>query len=196
MKPCRNSGPDKSKLNPWRLKRATEAVENGGVIAYPTEAVMGLGCSPWNKAAVVRILRLKRRRPGKGLIVVASSPAQLSNLVDFSKAAAQEALWASWPGPFTWIVPAGPAAPRWLRGRGAGLAVRVSAHPIVRQLCEAAGPLISTSANPSGCPPARTRPQVRAYFGKRLDDYVPGPLGEETRPSQIRDALTGQTLRR
>lgn len=196
MKPCRNSGPDKSKLNPWRLKRATRAVENGGVIAYPTEAVMGLGCSPWNKAAVVRILRLKRRRPGKGLIVVASSPAQLSNLVDFSKAAAQEALWASWPGPFTWIVPARPDAPRWLRGRGAGLAVRVSAHPIVRQLCEAAGPLISTSANPSGCPPARTRPQARAYFGKRLDDYVPGPLGEETRPSQIRDALTGQTLRR
>lgn len=196
MKPCRNSGPDKSKLNPWRLKRATRAVENGGVIAYPTEAVMGLGCSPWNKAAVFRILRLKRRRPGKGLIVVASSPAQLSSLVDFSKAAAQEALWASWPGPFTWIVPARPAAPRWLRGRGAGLAVRVSAHPIVRQLCEAAGPLISTSANPSGCPPARTRPQARAYFGKRLDDYVPGPLGEETRPSQIRDALTGQTLRR
>lgn len=196
MKPCRNSGPDKSKLNPWRLKRATEAVANGGVIAYPTEAVMGLGCSPWNKAAVSRILRLKRRRPGKGLIVVASSPAQLSNLVDFSKAATQEALWASWPGPFTWIVPAHPAAPRWLRGRGAGLAVRVSAHPIVRQLCEAAGPLISTSANPSGCPPARAQSQVRAYFGKRLDDYVPGPLGEETRPSQIRDALTGQTLRR
>lgn len=156
---------------------------------------MGLGCDPWNGAAAAKILRLKRRPAGKGLIIIASAMEQLIDLVDFSRVPALEEITGSWPGPVTWLAPAQPFTPRWLTGRHDTLAVRVSAHPVVRQLCDAAGALVSTSANPSGCHPARTRRRVRAYFGQDVDCYVPGNVGGDPRPSMIRDAVTGRVLR-
>src|SRR5690606_23054211 len=116
----------------------------------PTEAVWGLGCDPANEAAVRRLLAIKRRDPGKGLILVAADRGQLQPWVDFAglPRARLEAVLASWPGPHTWILPAGAAAPRWITGDHDGLAVRVSAHPQVVALCRAfGGPLVSTSAN-------------------------------------------------
>ena len=156
---------------------------------------MGLGCNPWNEDAVAKVLRLKRRPAGKGLIVVASNMGQLSAVVDFSKVTRQEEITGSWPGPVTWLVPAGSATPPWLTGQYETLAVRVSAHPVVRQLCDKAGLLVSTSANPSGCIPARTQRRARAYFGQDVDYYLPGNVGGDDRPSTIRDALTGRVLR-
>ena len=156
---------------------------------------MGLGCDPWDEDAVAELLRLKRRSAGKGLIVAASSVEQLSDLVDFSRVPRLEEITGSWPGPVTWLVPAHPFTPRWLTGRHDTLAVRVSAHPVVQGLCDAAGALVSTSANPSGCRPARTRRRVRAYFGQDVDCYVPGKVGGDPRPSIIRDALSGRVLR-
>ena len=156
---------------------------------------MGLGCNPWNEDAVAKVLRLKRRPAGKGLIVVASNMGQLSAVVDFSKVTRQEEITGSWPGPVTWLVPAGSATPPWLTGQYETLAVRVSAHPVVRQLCDKAGLLVSTSANPSGCIPARTQRRARAYFGQDVDCYLPGNVGGDSRPSTIRDALTGRVLR-
>ncbi len=171
-------------------------LEAGGVIVYPTEAVMGLGCSPWNEAAVARVLRLKRRPASKGLIVVAAAVEQLDGVVDFSRAAhRRREILASWPGPVTWLLPATPAVPEQLTGRGAVLAVRVSAHPVVRELCTAAGLLVSTSANPSGCMPARTAHRARAYFGTAVDYYVPGAVGGAAGPSSIKDALSGRLVR-
>lgn len=156
---------------------------------------MGLGCDPWNEAAVAKVLRLKRRPADKGLIIVASSMEQLSAVVDFSKVTEQEEMAGSWPGPVTWLVPARSATPPWLTGQYKTLAVRVSAHPVVRQLCDKAGLLVSTSANPSGCIPARTQRRARAYFGQDVDCYLPGNVGGDSRPSTIRDALTGRVLR-
>ena len=156
---------------------------------------MGLGCDPWNIAAVAKVLRLKRRPVNKGLIVVASSLEQLSAVVDFSKVAQQEEIINSWPGPVTWLIPARPVTPPWLTGRHDTLAVRVSAHPVVQRLCAKAGLLVSTSANPSGCSPAGTQRRVRAYFGRTVDCYVPGDVGGDSRPSQIRNALTGRLVR-
>ena len=156
---------------------------------------MGLGCSPWDETSVSRILQMKRRPPGKGLIVVASSPEQLAELVDFSKVKEQEEITRSWPGPVTWLIPARSVTPRWLTGQHETLAVRVSAHPVVQQLCAETGMLVSTSANPSGCRPARTQRRVRAYFGRNVDYYVPGNVGRDLRPSTIRDALTGLQIR-
>ena len=156
---------------------------------------MGLGCYPWNETAVAKVLRLKRRPADKGLIVVASSIRQLSALVDFSRVARLDEIRGSWPGPVTWLLPARPGTPRWLTGRHETLAVRVSAHPVVQRLCDEAGVLVSTSANPSACIPARTQRRVRAYFGRAVDYYVPGNVGPDSRPSKIRDALTGRQVR-
>lgn len=171
------------------------AVRHGDVIAYPTEAVYGLGCDPWIAEAAFRILSLKRRDPGKGLIVVAADIGQLSGLVDFSGNFDLEAVTASWPGPVTWILPPERGVPRWLTGIHRGIAVRVSDHPAVRSLCLKTGPLISTSANPAGAVPARTPARVRSYFPNQLDYILPGRVGAESRPTEIRDAVTGARIR-
>ena len=156
---------------------------------------MGLGCNPWSEAAVVKVLRLKRRPAEKGLIIVASSAGQLSALVDFSRVTRLDEITCSWPGPVTWLIPALADTPPWLTGQHETLAVRVSAHPVVRRLCDEAGLLVSTSANPSGSRPARTQRRVRAYFGREVDCYVPGNVGPDPRPSKIRDAVTGALVR-
>ena len=167
----------------------------GGVIAYPTESVYGLGCNPWEIEAVARILALKRRRPDKGLIIVAESFAQLEPLIDIHAAIPWDSVMASWPGPVTWILPAKKQVPTLLRGIRGGLAVRVSAHPVVRELCRSAGLLVSTSANPEGCTPAKSVARVRAYFGNKLDYILPGTTGASPRPTEIKDAITGQLIR-
>ena len=182
-------------LRSWQISRVRQVLENGGVIAYPTEAVMGLGCDPWNEAAVGKVLRLKRRSADKGLIIVASSIEQLSEVVDFSRVTGMDEITGSWPGPVTWLIPVQPGTPPWLTGRHETLAVRVSAHPVVQRLCDEAGLLVSTSANPSGSRPARTQRRARAYFGRDIDCYVPGNVGPDPRPSKIRDALTGLLVR-
>jgi L-threonylcarbamoyladenylate synthase len=182
-------------LNAWHLGQAARIVRAGGVIAYPTEAVYGLGCLPDDPVAVARLLALKGRRTGKGLIVVASRLEDLEPLVDWS-GIDQGRVLETWPGPVTWALPAGAGASSWIRGPGGRVAVRVSAHPLVRALCDRTGPLVSTSANPSGRPPARSSLAVRRYFGRRLDYLLPGELGGRASPTEIRDAGTGAVLRK
>ena len=168
---------------------------SGGVIAYPTEAVYGLGCDPFNAAAVARILTLKRRRPHKGLIVVAAEFRQLLPLLNLHQDLPLDQILATWPGPVTWVMPASTRVPHWLRGDRGGIAVRVSAHPLVRELCGLTGALVSTSANPEDRVPARTAARVRAYFANRLDLIVPGTTGGRATPTVIRDAVTGRQIR-
>jgi L-threonylcarbamoyladenylate synthase len=182
-------------LNNWHIRLAANAVAGAGVIAYPTEAVYGLGCNPWDAQAVSRILELKRRPQSKGLIVVAASLAQLYSLVDFSQLDSIQSLLETWPGHVTWIVPANSKAPEWVRGKSGEIAVRVTAHPLLSQLCQLSGPLVSTSANISNTPAARTGQQVRNYFRDSLDFILPGKLGVEGRPSEIRHARSGRILR-
>src|SRR5688572_25705866 len=137
------------------LENAARAIRDGGVIAYPTEAVWGLGCDPFDEAAVARLLAIKQRDVAKGLILVAGERAQFDDLLDWSTLPAERlaAVEASWPGPNTWIVPATARVPRWITGAHHGVAVRVSAHPLVAALCgKLGGPLVSTSANRAGAP--------------------------------------------
>jgi L-threonylcarbamoyladenylate synthase len=179
-------------------QHAVEALRDGAVIAYPTEAVWGLGCDPLDEAAVLRLLAIKQREVGKGLILVASDAAQLAPFADLDAldAAARDAVLATWPGPHTWIVPASAAAPRWITGEHDGIAVRVSAHPVVCALCEAfGGALVSTSANPAGAPPPKTLDEFDAGLLAAIDGVVQGNTGGLERPTDIRDARTGRTLR-
>ncbi len=187
--------PEDHPIRAWPLRRAARALAAGGVIAHATEAVYGLACDPLNRDAVLRLLVLKRRSPGKGLILIAAGFGQLDAFVRFPSTRLREQVLATWPGPVSWVLPARPWVPSWLTGGRADLAVRVTAHPQARALCSLAGPLVSSSANPSACAPARDPQRVRAYFGARLDYLLPGRLGAEPGPSRIFHALTGERLR-
>jgi len=183
---------------PPALEDAVAALRRGGVIAYPTEAVWGLGCDPFNEAAVMRLLASKQRDVGKGLILIAGALQQLHGLLDWDAlpAARRAAVVASWPGPSTWIVPATPRVPRWITGDHDGVAVRVSAHPLVVALTAAyGGPLVSTSANPGGRSPAYARGELDPELLARIDALAPGETGGQTAPSTIRDARSGAVLR-
>lgn len=181
---------------PWHLRTATRLLNDGAVIAYPTEAVYGLGCDPLNAQAVMRLLKLKQRPVEAGLILIAADFAQVEPFLQPLTSAVRRKLFATWPGPVTWLLPARPEVPAWLRGRHATLAVRVTAHAGTAALCRSfGGALISTSANPRGREPARSILQVRRYFGDTLDYLLPGPLGGRSLPSEIRDAATGRVLR-
>lgn len=182
-------------MNSLHLKRAIHICKEGGVIAYPTEAVFGLGCLPLNEPAVYRILKLKDRPVSKGLILVAAHIDQLNTFVDFSKVKNVDDIYNSWPGPITWVVPARPTTPSWLTGDHETLAVRVSSHPIVRSLCEELGPIVSTSANPQAAEPAKTNQEVRSYFQTEVDYVIPANITNTLRPTEIRDARTGDIIR-
>lgn len=179
-----------------RLRLAAKQVRAGEVIAYPTEGVWGLGCDPGNSRAVAKLLVLKDRPVGKGLILIAADMAQLEPYIGEISEAQRRQLAETWPGPITWVVPCSSAVPRWIRGDFTTVAVRVSAHPIASALCQAfGGALVSTSANPTGRPPARDPLTVRRYFPRQLASITPGTVGGAQKPSQIRDLSTGAVLR-
>lgn len=176
--------------------RAAGLVRDGGVIAYPTEAVYGLGCDPSNEDAVMRLLGIKSRSVFEGLILIAASVAQLEPFIEPLTPAIESLVMPTWPGPHTWVVPARADTPLWLRGRHSGIAVRVTAHPAAAALCERAGTaLVSTSANLHGEAPARTAAEAGDMFGDSVDYIVPGDTGGQERPSAIRDAVSGVVVR-
>lgn len=178
------------------IRQAVLALRRGGVIAYPTEGVWGLGCDPFDPVAVARVLELKQRDVAKGLILVAASIEQFEPCIRRLSAAEHALLADSWPGPQTWVVPHGHILPAWITGYKPTAALRVSAHPVVAALCRAfGGPIVSTSANPSGRQPARSSLQVRRYFPRQLDYILPGRLGGQKGPTPIRDLVSGQLLR-
>lgn len=180
----------------WRLREAARCVAQGGIIAYPTEAVYGLGCDPMNWFAVERILALKGRPVEMGLILIAADFEQLLPYVTPLTKQQMQPLHASWPGPSTWLLPANPASPPWLQGQYETLAVRVTAHPLAAALCRACKtPLVSTSANQSGQPAARSALQVRTRIPCGVDLILAGEVGAERNCSTIRDAASGRTIR-
>ncbi len=182
-------------MHDFRLRRAAWMVRRGGVIAYPTEGVYGLGCDPLNAKAVRRLLAMKRRPVGKGLILVASSLDQLLPFVILPASRIMDRVLATWPGPVTWVFPVRKKVPKWLHGGRGSLAVRVSAHPPVALLCRRTGPLVSTSANITNRPPCRNVLAVRRVFGRGLNDILPGRLGGLSGPTPIYDGSTGKVLR-
>jgi len=174
-----------------------EVLKKQEVIAYPTEAVFGVGCDPDSEMAVNRLLALKQRPVEKGLILIASRFDQLMPYIDDSLLTQEQrdAVFARWPGPVTFVFPAKSTTPRWLTGRFDTLAVRVTDHPLVIALCEAFGkPLVSTSANLTGLPPCRSTQEVQLQFGNDFP-VLDGATGGRLNPSEIRDALTGELFR-
>ncbi len=178
-----------------QLCRAARIISSGGVIAYPTEAVFGLGCDPDSREGVLRILNLKQRNVSAGLILIASDREQLDRWIA-PRPEEQRRLDSDSATAITWIVTAHPGTPYWVSGGRSTVAVRITRHPIAAALCRySQTALISTSANRHGRAPARSRLAVRKQFGAGVDCIVPGALGTDTRPSEIRLARTGEVIR-
>lgn len=176
------------------IRYATRVLGQGGVIAYPTEGVFGLGCLSDDFAAASRILKIKKRDPATGLVLIISDPAQLRGWVDLP--IDQLVLPSSDDRPITWIVPAAESAPWWIRGDHTGLAVRQTTHPVARALClQADAALVSTSANIAAHPPLRNAFVLRRLFGSLVDYVVPGKCGPAKTASEIRDLESGKILR-
>jgi L-threonylcarbamoyladenylate synthase len=178
------------------LRHAARIVRGGGVIAYPTEAVFGLGCLPRARGAVARVLAIKRRSWRKGLILIAANLAQLERYVELPPEPRRSEVLGSWPGPNTWILDARPDAPAWITGGRSSVAVRVTAHALARDLCLAVGEaLVSTSANVSRRPPHRQLLKLRRDLGRQVDYVLAGALGGLAQPTVIRDGRSGRVLR-
>lgn len=181
---------------PLSIEAAAQAIIAGKVVAYPTEAVWGLGCDPQNKHAVEKILALKQRKAAQGLILVAANIAQLNPYLSAQLTEQQRQQLLSSERPTTWLVPFNQqTTPPWIAGEHNLLAVRISRHPVVEKLCMLADrAIVSTSANPHGLPAALSIDQVQGYFADNVL-VCQGQCGEATRPSTIKNLLTGEILR-
>lgn len=186
------------------MRRDTEldgclrALRAGGVVAYPTEAVYGLGCDAHDRAAFDRLFAIKRRPPTQGVLLIAADLDQVLPYIDRTAvpADAMARVLETWPGPNTWIFPRAAHVPAWLAGAHAGIALRVTAHEPAAALCRAfGGALISTSANRHGEPPARSAAEVEAALGDEIDAILNAPVGGLERPTPIRDAISGVSVR-
>ena len=182
-------------MSTWKIRQAILALNRGEVIAYPTEAVYGLGCDPWHEHAVYSLLDIKDRSWQKGLIIIAADFEQLLDFVEPLSANKMAKVNASWPGPTTWILPAKKGVPEYLRGQHNTIAVRVTAHPQTAELCrQFGGAIVSTSANRAGKRPAISSRKVRQALPE-VNVILSGQCAGADKPTQIRDGQTGAILR-
>lgn len=178
------------------IEAAAALLHAGGVLAYPTEGVYGLGCDPDNRDAFDKIFALKRRPPEQGVLLIAADLEQIGPWLGVVPSAALVRAGAAWPGAHTFIFPRSPRVPEWVTGGHAGIALRVTAHAPAVALCRAfGGPIVSTSANRHGGSPARSIADIRAIFGDEPDGALDAPLGGLDRPTPITDAVSGAIIR-
>lgn len=179
----------------FKIKNAVRHIKAGAVLAYPTEAVYGLGCDPLDEDAVMNLLGIKQRPIEKGLILIASSLEQLRPYLVLDQTII-ERITPTWPGPVTWVIPTQPWVPKWLTGDHKSLAVRVTNYPIARDLCaQFGGPLVSTSANLSTRPAIKESRKLLKFFADDDIFIFHGRVGELGQETVIYDAVSGKRLR-
>lgn len=183
-------------INTFKIHAAARIIGQGGVIAYPTEAVYGLGCHPKATKAIQRILDIKRRPWQKGLILVASRVEQIEPYLSEDGLKLIDCFQEKHKRPVTWLMPVKQEVSPLLRGEHDKIAIRLSDNPYVKALCDATNSaLVSTSANRTGQPEMRSAEEVRSKLGAELDMILVGPTGGQKRPSSIIDAQTREVLR-
>lgn len=180
----------------YYLSILKQVVDSGGIIAYPTETVFGLGCRPDNYQAVLNILTIKNRPKDKGLILIASKLNQILPWIQKPNQSVWHKIKRSWPGHTSWAIPASADCPSWITGNHATVVIRVSQHPVVQTICDTLGyPIVSTSANISQQTALDSAIKVRKRFGQQVDLFVPGHINHTGAPSVIYDAQTTRQLR-
>lgn len=179
-----------------QLNQAVDTVKSGGIIAYPTESVYGLGCNPFDEKAVKNLLLLKKRNVNKGLILIASHVRQILPLIKPIESNDLARALKTWPGHHTWIFPKSKFVPTWISGHYNSVAIRVSNHPVVIQLCQKLNsPLVSSSANISKQGVLNSIKDIKSLFGDKIGFYVAASTGKEANPSTIRDAHSNTIIR-
>lgn len=179
-------------MDDWETAR--KILLHGGVAVLPTDTIYGLHCLAINKAGVERIYKLKDRDASKPFIVLISSLDDLKlfgvKLDDKLKAL----LRGYWPGPNSIILPIPDADGKfsYLHRDTNSLAFRLPADKPLNELLHQAGPLVSTSANPSGHPPASDIPAAKVYFANSVDLYL--DVGKLTNPPSCVYKLSGGML--
>jgi L-threonylcarbamoyladenylate synthase len=173
-------------------REAARCIREGGVIVYPTETVYGIGCDPWNRAAVERVLAMKGRRGDNPMLLLASSRRMVEERFGALDALAGALASAFWPGPLTLVIRPAAECPEYLYGPSGGIAVRVTSHEAVAAMAEAfGGPIVSTSANLSGHPPVLSFEDARALFGGAADMVLDSREPCTGVPSTVVDTLSG-----
>ncbi|MFZ2553569.1 L-threonylcarbamoyladenylate synthase, partial [Psychrobacter urativorans] len=160
--------------------KAAQWLNSGKLLAYPTESVWGIGCNPFNQSAVEQLLAIKQRPIDKGMIVVTDHIDRIAPLLNALTSAQRQSIIDSWQmmanqQAQTWLLPLSTELsvpiPSWITGAHNSVAVRVIAHPLIKQLCSQMvsadnpyGFIVSTSCNPSGQPPALSLEEAHRYF--------------------------------
>jgi L-threonylcarbamoyladenylate synthase len=185
-------------MSPWAINRLSKAVVKAAVIAYPTDTIWGLGCHPMSAAAAIRIINIKQRSLEKGLILLSPDLEYCKPYLGEDLSVQQlNQLAASSPHPVTWLVPAHPDCPVWLRGQHTTIAIRLTNHPFVASICSTMhAPIVSTSANRHSKPSVRNSLQARCQFADELDHIVTGFSTGTGLASEIKSLETGHVFRK
>ena len=180
-----------SQIDPLALTSAVEVLRRGGIVAYPTDTLFGLGVDALNEAAVERIFEVKGRPQGMPLPLIIGESEQLEMVADTVTECAWKFASAFWPGGLTLVVPVGPNVPALVTARGWKVAVRLPDHPIPRELARQLGrPITGTSANRSGGPDPSTAESVQNQFHNTIDMILRGGSAPAGRSSTVLD-ITG-----
>lgn len=182
-------------MSPWALNRFILAVSHGAVFGYPTDTIWGFGCHPLNSTSIARILQIKNRTAGKGLILLSSRLEYCAAYLDANLEQLQKIQNPS-DQPTTWLVPASQYCPPWLSANNATIAIRITDHPLLQILCDRLeSPIVSTSANRAGRTTVRNAIQMHKQFAHELDFIVTGYATGSGKPSEIKSLASGKTLR-
>lgn len=169
------------------IEEAAKIIRSGGIVAYPTDTVYGLGCDPFNKEAVDHLIQVKQRQKG-ALPILVNSMVAAKKLGEFNKTAMVLA-GRFWPGPITLIVPVRATLPDPITDNSKFVGLRIPKHETALNIIEkAGGQVVGTSANVSGQPSPRTAEEVLNALGARIDlilDGGPSPLGKESTVAKI-----------
>lgn len=178
--------------DPSALVAALEVLRAGGLVAFPTDTVYGLGALAFEGQAVARLYMAKKRGIEKAIPVLLGEASALET-VGSASAMARRLAEAFWPGPLTLVVLKRPEVPDAV-GLAGTVGVRVPNHPVALRLLEAAGPLATTSANRSGSSSPRTADEVRAELDDRIDLVLDGGECPGGRPSTVVDCTGSEPV--
>ncbi len=182
-----------------KVIKAASVIKKGGVIIAPSEGIYGISALFDNKGALERIVRIKRRDPKKGLIVISDTITRALPLMDLSKipSDAMAKMHRMWPSHTTFVVPAAAGLLKLLTGDFGTVAIRVTAFSLLQDLVRAAeSPVVSTSANIAGMAPSSDLNDLAPSVKDGVDYILDLPCQGLKGASTIYDVLTGELIRR
>ena len=178
----------------FSIRHAAHIIKHGGIIAYPTDTIYGLGCDPYNPDAVEKINAIKQRPSNKQFILLAANINQIRPLILIEKK--QEKIITENNQATSWIVKASPSAPPWLVGDNKTLCIRISKHDEVQRLCKTLGhAIISTSANLSGKKTAQNALELHKFFHHHVEKILVANKKQHSKASKIIRLCDNQVIR-